>query len=80
MSRPNATAANDAPIEKVDYAEVFFTPQRLMLEYNLSIDEAREFLGRYERWIGEAMKSAGRELIPGFACIGGILRYDDIDE
>lgn len=73
-------AANDPPIEKTDYAETSFTPQRLMLEYNLSIDEAREFLGRYEKWIYEAMKSAGGELIHEFACLNGILRYDDIEE
>ena len=80
MSRPDAAAANDPPIEKTDYADISFTPERLMLEYNLSIDEAREFLGRYERWIEEAAKSAGQELIHEFACINGILRYDDIEE
>ena len=72
-------AANDPPVEKTDYADVSFTPVQIMLEYNLNINEARTFLVRYEKWISEAMKSAGRELVHEFACRDGILRYDDIE-
>ena len=77
MSEP---AANDPPAERTTYAEVSFTPEGLMLEYDLSIFEAREFLERFEKWIAETMHDTGKDLIHEFACEDGILRYDDIED
>lgn len=51
-----------------------------MLEYDLSIIEAREFLKRYEEWIEGVMRDAADDLIHEFACRDGILRYDDIED
>jgi len=73
-------AANDPPAERTSYANLSFTPEGLMLEYNLSIFEAREFLECYEEWILDTMREAGRDLIHEFACEAGILRYDDIED
>lgn len=49
-----------------------------MLEYDLTIDQARAFLTRYELWISEAMQDAGDVIIRQLAHADHIDKYDDI--
>ena len=71
-------AANDPPTKRLRYAEIFFTPGDLMLEYDLTIDQARAFLTRYELWISEAMQDADDVIIRQLAHADHIDKYDDI--
>lgn len=71
-------AANDPPRE--GYAEVEFTAEYLVAEFDMTLAQAHAFLDRYEKWIGVEMIEAGREAILAFAIAEGIARVQDFED
>ena len=71
-------AANNPPVKRLHYSEVSFTAQDLMLEYNMTIEQARAFLTRYEQWIFEAMRDAGDAIVRQITYAESIEKYDDM--